>query len=323
MNTQKQKHKVFMTDIRSHGSPVLSAGVDLVKSYGLSEFEIADAAEGADLILYLESDYFGLSELPVAIRRVQAAPSAMHFMFSQTDWAFPILPGAYPSLSRSHPWAHSWSFLPTIESYNEARAEDGEKAELLFSFLGRIRTHPVRNKVKMLDKSGTPCLDVEEGPKRFPSFHYSKTYIELMKRSKFVLCPRGFGVSSIRIFETMSYGRAPVIISDHWQRPPGSPWDQFCVRIPESDVASIPVVLGRLEDNATSMGQKAKEIYDKNFAPDIFLDSLLTALLANFSNCTFTTDAILRRAYRAMGWREVKTLCHQGRSVVQNLLPTI
>ena len=42
---------------------------------------------------------------------------------------------------------------------------------------------------------------------------YYRRYAELTKASKFVLCPRGVGASTIRLFETMRMGRVPVILS--------------------------------------------------------------------------------------------------------------
>ena len=311
-----------MTDMHSRGNPVLSAGLDLIKRYGLSHFRMAKTPGEADIVLYLENGYLGLSELPRLLKRVRAAPGAMHFVFSESDWPFPVLPGAYPSLSRPHPWAQGWSFLlsANAEKNDDARPNHHAQQELLFSFLGRTATHPIRKKVKMLDQANTPCLDIEDGPKRFPSFHYSKTYIDLIKRSKFVLCPRGFGVSSIRIFEAMSLGRAPVVISDRWQRPPGIPWGEFCVLIPENDVASIPATLDSLESKATSMGQQARQIYYDHFAPNVFFDRLLTTLVSNYGNCSFASDAILGRARRALGWRELRTVCHQARSFALALL---
>jgi hypothetical protein len=92
------------------------------------------------------------------------------------------------------------------------------------------------------------------------------------KGAEFVLCPRGFGVFSIRIFEAVSLGRAPVIISDHCQRPPGISWSEFCVLIRDNDVAGMPAVLYRLEGNAISMGKRARQVYDPYFTPDVFLD---------------------------------------------------
>jgi hypothetical protein len=309
------RQRVLVTGLSSRGNPALSAGLELLSKHGLSQFRIVGTPGEADIVLYVENGYHGLIELPALLKCVQAVPKAMHFVFSECDWPYPVLPGAYTSLSRSYPWAHSWSFLSgaRTERTNEVKS-DREEPEFLFSFLGRVATHPIRKKIQMLNRLNTPCLDIEDAPKRFPAFDYSKTYIDLITRSKFVLCPRGFGVSSIRTFEVMSLRRAPVIISDHWQRPPGIPWEEFCVVIREDDVASIPARLGRLEDNATSMGQRARQIYERYFAPNVFFDRLLATLLSNFGNCTFTRDAILWRAWRALGWRELRTVGHRARS---------
>jgi hypothetical protein len=239
----------------------------------------------------------------------------MHFIFSESDWPFPALPGAYPSLAKPCPWGHSWSFLPRFSLTGvDATVSTDPNPEFLFSFLGRIATHPVRKKIGSLDRASTPCLDVADGPERFPSFNYSKTYAQLLGRSRFVLCPRGFGVSSIRIFETMSVGRVPVIISDAWQPPPGISWRKFSVVIPERSVSSIPVVLEKLESKARSMGQLAREVFDAHFAPSVFLDRLLTTLVSKYANLSFTPQVTCLRAWHAAGWREIRTLCHQSRS---------
>jgi Exostosin family len=309
------KRKLFITGIREQPSPSVVAGGELQKRYGLSRFENARTIEEADIVLYLENGYVGLADLPGLLRRVRSARSAMHFIFSESDWPFPVLPGAYTSLSKPCAWGHSWSFLPSfrLAAREESVSKDAEP-EFLFSFLGRVATHPVRRKIRSLDSASTPCLDAADGPKRFPCFDYSKTYAQLLGRSRFILCPRGFGASSIRMFEAMSFGRVPVIISDAWQPPPGIPWREFSVVIPESDVSGIPVVLERLESKAQPMGQLARQVFDAHFAPGIFFDRLLVTLISKYANLSFTPAAICWRAWRAAGWREIQTLCHQARS---------
>src|SRR5262249_2799424 len=147
-------------------------------------------------------------------------------------------------LTKPCSWAHSWSFPPR-SSVNDNPQPLLQEAhpDLFFSFLGRIATHPVRSKILVFDSPKTPCLDTADGPRRFHNFDYSKTYVDLMRRSKFVLCPRGFGASSIRVFEAMCLGRVPVIISDQWQEPPGVPWSDCSIVVPESEVSHIPNLL--------------------------------------------------------------------------------
>jgi hypothetical protein len=310
-----RKHKLFITDVRDRGNPTLRAMAELRERYASSRFERATTIEEADVVLYVESGYVGLADLRRLIRRVRDAPSARHFIFSESDWPFAVLPGAYPSLSKPCPWGHGWSFLP---SFGLARSREhlsiDAKPDFLFSFLGRIATHAVRSKIRSLDGVSTPCLDVVDGPARFPGFDYARTYSELLARSSFILCPRGYGASSIRMFEAMSFGRVPVIVSDAWQPPPGIPWQEFSVVIRERDVAGIPGTLQKLESRAAEMGRLARTAFDRHFAPGIFLDRLLDSLLARYAHSSATPGAICWRAWRATGWREIRTLCHQART---------
>jgi hypothetical protein len=315
----RARQKVYVTAIDYQGNPVLALGRRLIKQYAPSKFTSVKVSEEADIVLYLENGYLGLAELPRLIDRVKTAPSAMHFMLSESDWPFPVLPGAYPSLSNAVSWAHSWSYLSALgrETLNEAEASRYVEPDLLFSFVGRTTTHQIRRKVLILDTPNTPCFDVGDGPKRFSHFDYSQTYIDIIRRSKFVLCPRGIGPSSIRIFEAMSMGRTPVVISDKWQPPPGIPWNEFCVLVPERDLAAIPEILNSLERKSFSMGERALEVYYDYFGPKVFFDRLLTTLLSKYASCSLTTPAIVQRAWQAIGWRELRTIFHQARTIVR------
>jgi len=81
---------------------------------------------------------------------------------------------------------------------------------LLYSFIGR-ETHPIRNAI-------------------FTSAHPQNTYISqrptnirqycnILAKSVFSLCPRGYGISSFRICESMQYDAIPVYISDEFSIP--------------------------------------------------------------------------------------------------------
>lgn len=294
------------------------AAQELLKNYPLVNFEVADGIDEAHIVICFEHGYVGLTDLPGLIRQIRfAAPSAMHFLYSESDWPFPVLPGAYASLSKQFQWAQSWSYVPRFgPDITDVVLSERDDPEFLFSFLGRISTHPVREQVRLLDSAATPCLDVKDGSLRFPSFDYSRSYIQLLRRSKFVLCPRGFGASSIRIFEAMSVGRVPVIISDQWQPPLGISWRDFCIFVPEREVSSIPAVLNNVKGQAHEMGQLARQAFDEYFAPDVFLERLLMTLVSRYSRCSFSSAATCARAWRALGWREIRSVGHQARSHV-------
>jgi hypothetical protein len=94
-------------------------------------------------------------------------------------------------------------------------------------------------------------------------------YVEIARRSQFILCPRGLAPSSIRLFETMCMGRVPVILADEWVRPEGPQWDAFTIQIPERDARSVPDILEEKEAAAYEMGLIARAEWEKYFSPDV------------------------------------------------------
>jgi hypothetical protein len=70
-------------------------------------------------------------------------------------------------------------------------------------------------------------------------------YRGLLSRSRFVLCPRGDGLTSLRFFESLAFGRLPVLIADDAALPleRDIPYNEFMIRVPESQVESWEVYL--------------------------------------------------------------------------------
>ena len=147
---------VHLTAIRENTT--LAAARNLAARHKPNDFEILSSGKNADIFLYIEYGYIGLVDLPRLLRQINSAPNAFHFLFSEADWPYPILPGAYPSLSRQFPWAQSWAYLPKHNSECIVYPSVAEP-RLLFSFLGRTSTHPVRKELIRLDSATTPCVD--------------------------------------------------------------------------------------------------------------------------------------------------------------------
>lgn len=85
------------------------------------------------------------------------------------------------------------------------------KKDILVSFAGSM-THPIREEM----------LNYIDGRAVIRKDRIStEEYCKLMARSKFALCPRGYGKSSFRIHEALQYGSIPVYISDEFITPVG------------------------------------------------------------------------------------------------------
>lgn len=240
--------------------------------------DVVDDLRAADTVLHVENGYAGLRE---AMRGMRGAGRPVErFIFSESDWPYPFLPGLFPSLTRRLPWAAGWSYLLPESGAGPDPDAPGAGPRYLFSFAGRLATHGLRQRIARLDTPETPCFDVATADTRFPGWDYRRSFVELLRDSRFVLCPRGIGASSIRVFEAMRLGRVPVIVSDAWIAPPVGDWSRFSLRVPEARVAEIPDLCRANADRAAAMGREARAAYEAFFAPERFLDAAIAQLMA-------------------------------------------
>mgnify|MGYP003111961291 CR=1 FL=1 len=93
-----------------------------------------------------------------------------------------------------------------------------------YSFVGSFRTHPVRERVYDFLKNKKNCFILDTGGWHFESDikkqeDNAQKYIEVLGNTRYSLCPRGTGPSTIRIWESMAMGSKPAILSDYLKMP--------------------------------------------------------------------------------------------------------
>lgn len=130
-----------------------------------------------------------------------------------------------------------------------------------FSFIGSTTTHWTRKKITEVYDN---CFDSGShwGLDHNLSSDFRQKYITLTNKFKYALCPRGTGISSVRLFEAMAMNCTPVIIADDYNLPLDDiiNWDEYVIRVPESDVLNIK--------NHITPKRDIFEIYNKYFAND-------------------------------------------------------
>jgi hypothetical protein len=111
---------------------------------------------------------------------------------------------------------------------------------------------------------------------RSPEFPAKRAkYHETLMRSRFVLCPRGRGTSSMRLYETLAAGRVPIVISDNWVAPRGPDWDACSLRWPEGRIDGLVEVLEERDRVWPAMSAAATRAYEEYFAQDVAFHRLV------------------------------------------------
>lgn len=88
-----------------------------------------------------------------------------------------------------------------------------EQRDIFMSFVGRP-THPFRSQLVELLKDKPDCYISTEK-------HSLQDYCRILARSKYALCPRGYGPTSFRICEALQFGAMPIVITDDFSPPHG------------------------------------------------------------------------------------------------------
>ncbi len=96
-----------------------------------------------------------------------------------------------------------------------------------------------------------------------------KTYCDVIRSSAFALCPAGYGLTSFRLYETLSLGTVPVYIHN------GTPWlpftesvdwDALAVVVAPDEIASLPERLDAIDEpTRRRMLEYARSVFHEHF----------------------------------------------------------
>ncbi|HEX8234566.1 MAG TPA: exostosin family protein [Abditibacteriaceae bacterium] len=221
---------------------------------------------------------------------VKAYPNKV-FVYDERDNPWYVAPGVYVSLSSAKSDSkcqRSGCYFTLKNDLIEAASTQAVTPDLLFSFMGAM-SHSVRRKVVNLKHARAVIEDtshvsffasIETDEQRAFMKRQKERYKEILLRSKFILCPRGMGTSSFRLFESMAVGRVPVIISDDWVAPQGPEWDSCSVRVAESQVENIPDILEAKENSFEELSSNARKVWHEWFAADVRFHQVIEACAA-------------------------------------------
>lgn len=249
-------------------------------------------ARDADLVLFCDIAgpgwFAGLRKNP-EIRR----NPAKCFAISDSDRPMPLLHGIYTSAHKklkcqSRYRSAGYNLYPANQKNNCVESFSGRAAELpkkyLFSFTGRDSAQ-VRKALFRLPPN--PEVFVVNTTDKFNLFgdslatqaDWEQKYCDTMAASKFCVCPRGVGSASVRLFESMRMGVAPIILSDDWIFPKGPEWSEFALIVPERNVDRLYEIAKMNEGRSLEMGRKARLAYETYFADEVYFNYLVDQMV--------------------------------------------
>jgi hypothetical protein len=251
-----------------------SAESGIFKSHSLT-----NDPDSADLILFAElkgaGPYFELVRRHPLVKKYREKC----FLFCSNAFVIPFLPGVYASIEKRWHSRRTYSgfYLGVSENEFVRFTPPMDDLPYLYSFVGSIHNAAVRRDLAKLvhPKSFFHDTSAEYDHVLYGRMQdrdlreFWRRYADIMQASKFVLCPRGLGVSSVRLFDTMRTGRVPVILSDDWVEPKGPCWKKFSLRLPEKQFACIPSLLEKHEAEAVTMGQLARKRWEEWFSEEV------------------------------------------------------
>ncbi|HMH16402.1 MAG TPA: exostosin family protein [Edaphobacter sp.] len=253
-----------------------------------STHTLTDDPAAADLILLIGS--FGAEPHHLLDHPLYNAFPEKCAVYTDDDNYLPLAPGVYCSaLVDRHSQigrVSTYSYVSASGRYsNQYVTESGTDKKYLFTFQGGS-TSLLRKRLFNLTFN-RPDVLIENTS---TYFHWDlnqpnreqrqQRYAETITSSHFVLCPRGAGTGSIRLFEVMQAGIAPVLISDDFLLPPHVPWDTFLLRIPERDIARLPELIEPHLATSAQRGRLAREAWLNYFAPEKEFDAIIAAAFA-------------------------------------------
>lgn len=193
--------------------------------------------------------------------------------------------GIYESAIKN-PWSQGriatgfYQLSGTVNPGIIAPSPDRECKAYLASFIGR-NSHPSRSRlfaqqfyrsdIFIEDSSSFNMWSKQSSEQKLKHMRH---YGEVLSSSKFAICIRGAGTGSIRLFEALKAGVAPVVISDGWIPPADPLWQEFCLTLPEGEINQLENFLEEEEHTALRRGALAHAYYQSALAHNVYLDDL-------------------------------------------------
>jgi hypothetical protein len=285
----------------SCGPALQSIFVDGTPAY----FRLVAEADSADVVVFEKDDWSYL-------RRSELLRRHPNKCICISEWDKPsfVIPAIYASNEKA------WYSRGRTETMNYPIADRRGRnpwvtalaaqtcgKTYLYSFVGksssRVRKRLFRHYVTRRQPSGDVFIEASDEAV-INQAKYSdavrRRYAEIISASKFALCPRGWGTSSVRLFEACEMGVAPVILADRWIPIGGIDWS-FALFVDEGRISELDAIIRSHGSEWRQRGERARQTFLQHFAVDAAPRALAAAMERLLGSIDPRREAAIHRWY--------------------------
>lgn len=145
------------------------------------------------------------------------------------------------------------------------------------SFVGSL-THPLRNMIyQQYVKDENFVFHVKNWELKSEKIHIDR-FINVTSESKYTLCPRGYGATSFRLYESMQLDSVPVYVFDKPWLPwtDEIDWSKLSILIDSNNISKIKEKI--MNSDYESMIKYKNEIFDDYFTYDGVYNNIIKKL---------------------------------------------
>lgn len=153
--------------------------------------------------------------------------------------------------------------------------------DIICSFVGSL-THPIRKSLyDTYHNNRNFQFENMQQWSQSVSDHNLLNFCQTTQRSRFTMAPRGYGLSSFRLYEILQLNSIPVYVSDkHWL--PFTDelnWEDFCVIVKDHQIPELESILLSISDEKQKkMLETGKEVYETYFTLESVCNQILKML---------------------------------------------
>lgn len=145
------------------------------------------------------------------------------------------------------------------------------------TFCGR-KTHGIREKIFLSLKNEKDYFLHETISNKFTDID-TQIFRYLINNTIFTLCPRGYGPTSFRLYESIQMKSIPIYISDKFWLPYENEikWNKFSLCINENQINNIPQIVDNIikEKKYEEMIREGQHIYEKYFTWESIIKNII------------------------------------------------